>query len=86
MSKKQIGTSPTMTPEEVSVVLRSYGVKTSPYKIREGLKQGAYPFGVYIQMTSPVYEIYTKKFVSWCEENLIERTEKNDICNISECN
>lgn len=61
---------PTMTPEEVCEELRTLGVKTSPEKIRAGIDQGVYPFGVVIHLASPCYEIYRVKFNQWVRENI----------------
>ncbi len=60
--------SPTLTPEEVSTQLRAIGVKTTPTKIREGIRQGKYPFGIVIDLATPTYEIYTKDFIKWLRE------------------
>lgn len=62
--------NPIMTPQEVCDELRSLGVSTSPDKIRAGIEQGAYDFGVVIHMASPCFEIYRKKFEQWVNENI----------------
>lgn len=69
--------NPTMTPEEVCDELREYGVKTSPEKIRAGIEQGVYPFGVVIHLVSPCYEIYRIKFNQWLRENIQSQNEVN---------
>lgn len=60
--------SPTMSPEEVATILRSIGVHTSATRIREGISQGKYPFGIVIQFATPIYEIYRKDFEAWALE------------------
>lgn len=62
--------NPTMTPEEVCKELRELGVATSPDKIRAGIEQGAYNFGVVIHLATPCFEIYRKKFEQWVKENI----------------
>lgn len=61
---------PIMTPQEVCEELRELGVSTSADKIRAGIEQGAYDFGVVIHLTSPCFEIYRKKFEQWVKENI----------------
>lgn len=59
----------TMTPEQTAQRLRELGMKVSPDKIRNGLKQGVYPFGDFVDMgKSPAFTIYTKLFNSWVAE------------------
>jgi hypothetical protein len=59
----------TMTVEEVYKTLRGLGVKTTPVRIRRGIDQGKYPFGISVDMgTSVVYEIYEKKFRQWLKD------------------
>lgn len=60
--------SPTMSPEEVASILRSIGVHTSATRIREGISQGKYPFGIVINFATPAYEIYRKDFEKWALE------------------
>lgn len=60
--------SPTMSPEEVATILRGIGVHTSATRIREGIRQGKYPFGIVIDFASPAYEIYRKDFEKWMRE------------------
>ena len=60
--------TPTLTPEEVSQRLRAIGVKTTPQKIREGIRQGKYPFGIVILNDTATTEIYTKDFEKWMRE------------------
>lgn len=60
--------SPTMSPEEVANILRGIGVHTSATRIREGIRQGKYPFGIVIDFSTPAYEIYRKDFEKWMRE------------------
>ncbi len=62
--------SPIMTPQEVCEELRARGVSTTAEKIRAGIEQGAYDFGVVIHLTTPCFEIYRKKFEQWLKENI----------------
>lgn len=68
--------NPIMSPEEVSQELRKLSVRTSPDKIRAGIEQGVYPFGVCIHLATPCYEIYRVKFRQWIDENI--RGVKNE--------
>ena len=63
--------APIMTPDEVAIDLRQVGVRVTAEHIRAGIKQGVYPFGIFIQMASPVYEIYRKDYETWKETHLI---------------
>ena len=58
----------TMTVQEVCDELRDMGVKTTPVKIRAGIAQGVYPFGVCIQMAHQEFEIYRVLFEKWVDE------------------
>ncbi len=60
--------TPTMSPEEVANTLREIGVHTSATRIREGIRQGKYPFGIVIDFATPAYEIYRKDFEKWMHE------------------
>ena len=50
--------------------LRALGVKTSPNKIRAGIIQGVYPFGICIQMDNNEFEIYRVQFDKWVAERV----------------
>ncbi len=58
----------TMTVAQVVEELRALGVKTTANKIRAGIIQGVYPFGVHITMENEEFEIYRKKFNEWVAE------------------
>lgn len=60
-----------MTPEDVACELRKLGLNVTTETIRQGIKQGKYPFGEFIQMKKPVFQIFRKKFIEWVEENFI---------------
>lgn len=59
----------TLTAQEATELLRSYGMKISLETMRNGLQQGVYPFGIYIQNEkSPVYQIFKKQLDQWIAE------------------
>lgn len=61
----------TMTVEEATQDLRARGMKISPSKIRNGLKQGVYPFGdVVIVDKAPSFTIYKRLFDMWVAERV----------------
>ena len=60
----------TMTVAQVVEELRALGVKTTPNKIRAGIIQGVYPFGVRIKMENDEFEIYRTKFEAWKAERV----------------
>ncbi len=68
--------TPTMSPEEVASILRSIGVHTSATRIREGINQGKYPFGIVINFATPAYEIYRKDFERWALEKFYVTEDK----------
>lgn len=57
--------SPIMTLSEVVQDLRDCGVKTSIEKLRAGIQQNKYPFGISIEMDSTRVEIYRKLYEEW---------------------
>lgn len=63
---------PTMTTEEATEQLRALGIRISPQIIRDGLQQGAFPFGDCIQSRkgNNVYHIYRRKFEEWVAERV----------------
>ena len=67
MEKQKIET---LTVNEVVDELRALGVKTSPNKIRAGILQGVYPFGICIQMENNEFEIYRVPFDKWVAERV----------------
>ena len=56
----------TLTPEEASQLLRERGIRIETETLREGIEQGAFPFGVFIQRDKRVFIIGAKKFSEWC--------------------
>lgn len=70
-SMKQI---PTMTPEQAANRLRELGMRTSPARIRQGIRDGVYPFGVAIRVSDRriEYEIYGKQLDDWIEQRAID--------------
>lgn len=60
----------TMTVAQVVDELRALGVKTTPNKIRAGIIQGVYPFGIHIKMENDEFEIYRTKFEEWKAERV----------------
>ncbi len=65
---------PTMTPEQAATRLRQLGMRTSPARIRQGIRDGVYPFGVCIRVSDRriEYEIYTKQFEEWVAERIVD--------------
>lgn len=58
----------TMTPEETAAAMRDLGLRSSAQKIRDGIEQGKYPFGVCINMERREFEIYKALFDNWVSE------------------
>lgn len=50
----------TMTILEAVDALRERGIKTSQEKVRQGIRQGVYPWGDCIKLRSPEYTVYRK--------------------------
>ena len=49
----------TLTPQDAAQYLRDRGLSISPDTLRQGIKQGVYPFGIVIEMErSPVFQIF----------------------------
>lgn len=63
----------TMTVQQVYEEMKELGIHTSPYKIRAGISQGKYPFGVCISMKTQEFEIYRSQFDQWVAERLTLR-------------
>lgn len=57
----------TLTPQQTAEILRQYGMSTTPETIRERIKNGQYPFGVY---NGNECTILVKKFKEWLAENI----------------
>ena len=64
----------TLTTQEAVEGLRSHGLKISPERLRLGLEQRVYPFGVVVVMESGqrVPEIYSVLLDQW----IAERSDK----------
>ena len=60
----------TMTVSQVVDELRALGDKTTANKVRAGIIQGVYPFGIHIEMENEEFEIYRKKFDEWVNERV----------------
>ncbi|MBO5701347.1 MAG: hypothetical protein J6S71_02805 [Clostridia bacterium] len=58
----------TMTPEDAAEIMRQSGIKTSAEAIRDGLDQGAFPFGYVIHQSKRNVFISTKKFIEWMDD------------------
>lgn len=78
MDNSVMGVIRTLTPDEAAERLKKLGVSTSAQKIRAGLEQGVYPFGVRIQMKGNVYEIYERLFNKWVEERIDKGDESSE--------
>ena len=63
----------TMTVAQVVDELRALGVKTTPNKIRAGIIQGVYPFGVHIAMENNEFEIYRTQFEQWKADKITQK-------------
>lgn len=64
----------TLTVAEATEWMRAEGIKISPELLRDGIEQGAYPFGTYIKSRhgGKVYQIYKKQFDEWIDERRSE--------------
>lgn len=60
----------TLSVKQAVDELRALGIKTSPDKIRAGILQGAFPFGVCIKMENFECEIYRVPFEKWIAERV----------------
>ena len=58
----------TMTTEEACNLLRSAGFRIDVETLREGIKQGAFPFGVAIKRSNWVFFIYRKQLFEFLRE------------------
>ena len=65
---------PTMTPEQAATKLRELGMRTSPARIRQGIRDGIYPFGMAIRVSERriEYEIYRKQLDEWIEDRMVD--------------
>ena len=60
----------TMTPQEAAERLRATGMHIGVETLRQGLQQGAFSFGTYIQSATggPVYFVYKRLLDEWIKE------------------
>lgn len=66
----------TITPQEAVEILRDCGMKIGPEALREGLLQGAFPFGTAIRLQTVRCWVYPKKLEEWISEYLKDDTQK----------
>lgn len=64
----------TMTPEKAAEYLRQRGYNICKETLWQGLQQGVFPFGVYIQSKSgkPVYTVFVKLLRQWADERAVD--------------
>nr|DAQ37197.1 MAG TPA: Pyocin activator protein PrtN [Caudoviricetes sp.] len=63
----------TLTVQDAAQYLRDRGLSISPDTLRQGIKQGVYPFGIVIEMErSPVFQIFKKQLDAWIAERTVE--------------
>lgn len=55
----------TMTPDETANLFRDCGIRMDTETLREGIKQGAFNFGVAIKRDKWVYLIYRKRVMDY---------------------
>ncbi|MBD8948255.1 MAG: hypothetical protein EGR97_13205 [Clostridiales bacterium] len=70
MYEEQEAKIETMTIQEVYEALQRLGVRTTPVKFRAAIAQGAYPFGICVNMKEQSFEIYRTLFDKWVAERL----------------
>ena len=58
----------TVTPDEAAAIMRSHGVKIGTEAVRAGIEQGAFPFGVSIQLAKRSFFISRSKLYAWLED------------------
>ena len=64
--------SPRMTKKEILDEMRKYGMSISDSILYEGIKQGVFPFGKYVEaFDTSAYIIMRKDFEDWAAEYLI---------------
>lgn len=69
----------TLTPEEATQILRSLGMKISAENLRQGIRQGVYSFGIYIDTANhhPIYQIFKKQFDRWIRERADDEEDQD---------
>lgn len=60
--------SVTLTPDEASKIMRDAGIKICTETLRDGLEQGAFPFGIFIQQGARTFFISRKKLFEWLDD------------------
>ena len=64
--------SPRMTKKEILEEMRGYGMAITDSILYEGIRQGVFPFGKYIESSdASAYIIMRKDFEDWAAEYLI---------------
>lgn len=63
----------TMTVEQTVEALREFGMRINAEKLRNGIRQGVYPFGDCVRMEKQdSFDIYAELFKSWAAERAAE--------------
>lgn len=63
-----------ITTKRACEILAEHGMKTDPQKLGLGLQQRVYPFGVAIESSRWIYEIYEHQLMKWIKERAGEST------------
>lgn len=58
---------------EAARIMTEYGYPMNPQKLRLGLQQGVYPFGVCIKMSDWCYDIFEWQLLKWLSEQAGEQ-------------
>ena len=58
-----------LTPDDATKFLRECGMKVGVETLRNGIRQGVYPFGICVEGGQhPVYQIFKKQLIEWAQE------------------
>ncbi len=60
----------TLTIKQAVDELRELGMNITPDRLRAGINQGVFPFGICIQMKNFEFEIYRVPFEKWIAERV----------------
>lgn len=60
----------TLTVKEAVDELRMLGMSITPERLRAGINQGVFPFGICIKMKDYEFEIYRVPFEKWKSERV----------------
>ena len=60
----------TLTVKEAVEELRMLGMSITPDRLRAGINQGVFPFGICIKMKDYEFEIYRVPFEKWKSERV----------------